>query len=316
MNETVFKRNSANPIITPEMLSGNVNAIHNSGIVKFKGKYVGIFRIDDQGLREGLYKGSSDDGINWKIEKNWIKVPMAYPGAAPEAARRAFDPRIIKIDDVFYIVYSLWCWGHKSTVSIMKTNDFESFEHVGLPFVPENRNGVLFPRKINGKFMMLNRPSSGNDGDMFISQSKDMIYWGEHQMVMERGGGWGWLKIGPGPAPIEIDEGWLIIFHGVRQTCSGSIYCAGGAILNRDEPWKVIHRGVRFLLSPTEDYERIGDVFNVVFPTSIIHDEISGKLDLYYGCADTRIGLAHANIRDVVKFIIDCSSSGTCNSDY
>jgi beta-1,4-mannooligosaccharide/beta-1,4-mannosyl-N-acetylglucosamine phosphorylase len=123
-------------------------------------------------------------------------------------------------------------------------------------------------------------------------------------MVMEHGGGWGWQKIGPGPVPIEVDEGWLMIFHGVRDTASGFIYCAGGAILDREQPWKVLHRCVHYLLAPTEDYERIGDVFNVVFPTSLVHDEATGKLDLYYGCADTRIGVAHANIREVVDYII------------
>jgi beta-1,4-mannooligosaccharide/beta-1,4-mannosyl-N-acetylglucosamine phosphorylase len=287
------------------MLGGNVDAIHNSGIVKFKGKYVGLFRVDDQGLREGLYKGTSVDGVKWEIEKTWIKVKSAAPDAAVDPIRKGFDPRIIKIDDVYYVVYCLWAWGHKSSVSVLRTTDFENFEHVGFPFIPQNRNGVLFPRKINGRYVMLSRPSSGGDADIFLSHSPDLIYWGDHHMVMEHGGGWGWLKIGPGPAPIEIDEGWLLIFHGVRNSCSGSIYCAGGAILDRDQPWKVLHRGVRFLLAPTEDYERVGDVFNVVFPTSLIHDETTGALDLYYGCADTRIGLAHANIRDVVKFIIE-----------
>ena len=303
MNETVFKRDPRNPIITPEMLGGNVDAIHNSGITKFRGRYVGLFRVDDLGLREGLYKGTSDDGYKWSIEKTWIKVKNPYSDS-PDPARKAFDPRITKMGDTYYIVYCLWCWGHKSSVSILKTEDFETFEHVGLPFPPQNRNGVLFPRKINGKYVMLHRPSGGGDADIFLSSSPDLIHWGEHHMVMEHGGGWGWQKIGPGPVPIEVDEGWLMIFHGVRDTASGFIYCAGGAILDREQPWKVLHRCVHYLLAPTEDYERIGDVFNVVFPTSLAHDEATGKLDLYYGCADTRIGVAHANIREVVDYII------------
>ncbi len=304
-NETVFRRDPRNPIITPESVGGNVNSIHNSAIIKFRGKYLGLFRIDDQGLREGLYKGTSDDGYRWNIDPHWIQVKPRYADV-PDPARLAFDPRITLLDGMYFVAYCYWYCDHKfSTASLIKTEDFETFEHLPFPLPPQNRNAVLFPRKIGGKYTLLHRPSGGGDGDIFVSQSPDMVYWGDHRPVMMRGGGFGWLKIGPGPAPIEIDEGWLMIFHAVRQTGTGVVYCVGGAILDRDDPSRVLHRGVRYLLAPTEDYERVGDVCNVTFPTSLLHDEKTGALDLYYGCADTRIGHATANVRDVVKFIID-----------
>jgi len=302
-NEAVFTRDPRNPILTPEMLGGNVKAIHNSAVTRFGDGYVGIFRIDDMGLREGLYKGTSPNGVDWTIEKTMITAKPAYP-EIDDVIRLGFDPRITCIDGVYYIAYCYWYHNHKySTPSLLRTTDFETFEHIGFPLVPQNRNAVLFPRKINGKYAMLHRPSGADDTDIFISLSPDLIHWGEHRVVMEKGGGWGWLKIGPGPAPIEVDEGWLMLYHSVRGTFTGTIYCCGGAILDRDEPWKVLHRGVRYLLHPKEDYERIGDVFNVVFPTAAVTSPGSDEIDLYYGCADTRIGLAHGNIREIVDYI-------------
>lgn len=304
-NEAVFERSSHNPIVTPEMLGGDVKAIHNSGITRFGDGYIGIFRIDDMGLREGLYKGKSADGIHWDIDKERIQATSVYP-EVDDVIRLGFDPRITKIEDVYYITYCYWYHNHKySMPSILKTRDFESFEHVGFPLVPQNRNAVLFPRKIDGQYMMLHRPSGADDTDIFISTSPDLIHWGNHRVVMEKGGGWGWLKIGPGPTPIEVDEGWLMLYHAVRGTFTGTIYCCGGAILDRDEPWKVLHRGVRYLLHPKEDYERIGDVFNVVFPTSVVTHDDGDSIDLYYGCADTRIGMAHGSIRKIVDYIIE-----------
>jgi len=305
MNEVVFTRNENNPIVTPEMVGGNVNSIHNSAIIKFKGKYLGIFRIDDLGLREGLYRGFSDDGINWKIEDKMIQATSAYP-EIKDVIRLGFDPRITQIGDEYFISYCFWYYEHKfSTPSLLRTKDFETFEHLGFPLPPNNRNAVLFPRKINGKYYMLNRPNSDDEGrgNIIISSSPDLTNWGEHRCVMTRGGGWGWSKIGPGPAPIECDDGWLMIYHAVRDTFAGSVYVVGGAILDRDEPWKVLHRGVNYLLAPTKDYERLGDVGNVTFPTSALYDKDTGAIDLYYGCADTYLGLAHGKLDDIVAYI-------------
>ena len=124
------------------------------------------------------------------------------------------------------------------------------------PFLPFNRNAVLFPRKINDKFMMLSRPSdSGHTpfGDIFISESPDMEYWGKHRHVMGKSSEW-WesLKIGGGAAPIETSEGWLLFYHGVAGTCNGYVYSIGGAILDIDNPSIVKYRCENFLLTPEE----------------------------------------------------------------
>jgi len=305
MNETVFRRDPRNPIITPEMLGGNVDAIHNSGITRFRDKYVGLFRIDDQGLREGLYKGTSDDGYKWDIAKTWIKVEKPYEDS-PDPARKAFDPRITRIGDTYYVVYCLWCWGHKSSVSIIKTEDFETFEHVGLPFPPQNRNGVLFPRKIGGRYMMLSRPSDNGHtpfGDIFLSHSPDLIHWGCHRHVMAPCGGWQSTKVGAGPVPIETSEGWLLIYHGVLTSCNGFVYSAGAALLDLEQPWKVIYRTAPYLVSPQETYECVGDTPNVVFPCAALTDAPTGRIAIYYGCADTVTGLAFAQVDELIDFV-------------
>ena len=172
------------------------------------------------------------------------------------------------------------------------------------PFLPFNRNAVLFPRKINGNFVMLSRPSdSGHTpfGDIFLSESPDMLYWGKHRHVMSKSPEW-WesLKIGGGAAPIETNEGWLLFYHGVSGTCNGYVYSIGGAILDKENPSIVKYRCQNFLLTPEEWYEERGFVPNVAFPCATIHDAQSGKIAIYYGCADTYVGLAFTTVEDVV----------------
>ncbi len=187
------------------------------------------------------------------------------------------------------------------------TNDFEHFYQLENAFLPFNRNGVLFPRKINGKFAMLSRPSdSGHTpfGDIFFSESPDMQYWGKHRWVMGTKA-WTWqsTKIGAGPIPIETPEGWLLFYHGVLTSCNGFVYSFGAALLDLDEPWKVIARAAPYLLSPQTQYECVGDVPNVAFPCAALYDPPTGRLAIYYGGADTVTALAFSRIEEVLDFV-------------
>jgi beta-1,4-mannooligosaccharide/beta-1,4-mannosyl-N-acetylglucosamine phosphorylase len=178
-------------------------------------------------------------------------------------------------------------------------------------FLPFNRNGVLFPRKIGGKFMMLSRPSDDGHtpfGDIYLSQSPDMVHWGMHRLVMRRGGSevgqwWQRTKIGAGPIPIETDEGWLVIYHGVMDTCNGFVYSMGAAILAIDEPWRVRYRTNQHILTPEADYEVSGHVPNVVFPCAALHDKTRNRLAIYYGAADTSCCVAFARLDELLTFI-------------
>ena len=217
----------------------------------------------------------------------------------------AYDPRLVKVEDTYYII---WCQDfYGAAIGVAKTQDFETFTRIENPFLPFNRNAVLFPRKVNGKYMMLSRPSdSGHTpfGDIFLSESADMVYWGRHRHVMGKGSEW-WqnVKIGGGAAPIETSEWWLLFYHGVTGTCNGYVYSIGGASLDIDEPSVVKYRCDTFLLTPEEWYEEQGFVPNVTFPCATIHDAKSGRIAIYYGAADTYVALAFTKVDELVAYI-------------
>ena len=153
---------------------------------------------------------------------------------------------------------------------------------------------------------MLSRPSDRGHtpfGDIFYSESPDLCHWGRHRYVMGTAKGWQSTKIGAGPNPIETTEGWLLIYHGVLTSCNGFVYSAGAALLDLDEPWRVIYRTDPYILSPKTLYERVGDVPNVVFPCAALVDASTGRLALYYGGADTVVCLAFALVDELIGFI-------------
>ena len=172
--------------------------------------------------------------------------------------------------------------------------------------MPYNRNGVLFPRKINGKFAMVSRPSDTGHtpfGDIFYSESPDMTYWGKHRFVFGTAGGWQSKKVGPGPTPIETDEGWLMIYHGVLNSCNGFVYRFGVALLDIDRPWIVKERGNFYVFGPEEQYELTGDVPNVTFPCATLTDPETGRITIYYGAADTVTGLAFTTVDELLSYM-------------
>lgn len=299
-NETVFTRYEGNPIITPEQVPG-ANSIFNSAVIEFGDAYIGVFRIDGTDVVSRLHLGRSKDALHWDISPEPLRIPWDDPDGATQGT--GYDPRITKIEDSYYIS---WCNdNHGPTIGLAETRDFKSFRFIENCLPPFNRNGVLFPRKIGGHFAMLHRPSDPGHtpfGDIFYCTSPDLVYWGKHRWIFGPRGGWQSLKVGPGPVPIETDEGWLMIYHGVRLMCSGYVYSAGAALLDLEKPWKVLHRTRHYLLAPTELYERVGDVPSVVFPVATLLDKKSGRLAMYYGCADHCVGIAYAQLSDVIEF--------------
>lgn len=289
-------RYSKNPVI-PRNLLPDSNSIFNSAVVPFEGGFAGVFRVDDKNRRMTLHAGFSKDGFNWNLEPDPIKFDGDY----------GYDPRVTFIEDKYYIT---WCNGyHGPTIGVAWTEDFKTFHQAENAFLPYNRNGVLFPRKIDGRFAMLSRPSDTGHtafGDIFYSESPDLEFWGRHRHVMAPApfekSAWQCLKIGAGPVPIETPEGWLLIYHGVLRSCNGYVYAFGSALLDLDEPWEVIARSGQYLISPREIYELTGDVPNVTFPCAALHDPETGRIAVYYGCADTVTGLAFAHISEIINF--------------
>lgn len=294
-------RLDANPIITQEWVP-EADGICNSAVVPFQNGYAGVFRVDDNTRLFRLHSGFSKDGIHWDITPDPIDFRPSKPGILPMT--KGYDPRVCWIEDRYYVS---WCNDyHGPTIGLAWTKDFAEFHQLENAFLPHNRNGVLFPRKINGHFAMLSRPSDPGQtpfGDIFYSESPDLELWGRHRFVMGRRRGWEKIKIGPGPLPIETPEGWLLFYHGVFDSCNGWNYCMGAALLDLDEPWKVLYRSRRYLLSPREDYERTGTVPNVVFPCAALYEEETGRIAIYYGAADSRVCLAFVKRDEVLDWI-------------
>lgn len=297
----VLWRYSKNPII-PANLTRTSNSIFNSAVVPFQGKFAGVFRCDDKRREMRIHRGFSEDALHWHIEDE----PIEFIYDDPEIGKLEYryDPRVLWLEDRYYVT---WCNGyHGPTIGVGYTFDFEKFYQMENAYLPYNRNGVLFPRKINGNFAMFSRPSDTGHtpfGDIFYSESPDMVYWGKHRWVMGPGRGWQSTKVGAGPIPIETPEGWLMIYHGVITMCNGFEYSFGAALLDLDKPWKVICRTAPYLMAPREPYERYGDVPNVVFPCAALHDEPSGRMAIYYGAADTVTGLAFGKVDEIVNFV-------------
>ncbi|HPY83645.1 MAG TPA: glycoside hydrolase family 130 protein [Ruminococcus flavefaciens] len=300
-------RHSENPIINRNPLP-NVARIFNSAVMPYGEGFIGVFRGEQRNGIPHIYLGRSRDGLHWDFDPE--KIPFTDEKGEPFMPIYAYDPRLVRVDDTYYIMWCQDCYG--PSIGIAKTTDFRTFTRIENPFLPYNRNAVLFPRKINGSYVMLSRPCDNGHtafGDIFISESSDMEFWGRHRHVMGKSENW-WenLKIGAGAAPIEATEGWLLFYHGVVNTCNGYVYSIGAAILDKDEPSKVLHRCSNYLLAPEEWYEERGFVPNVCFPCAALADSETGRIALYYGCADSYVGVAYTTVQEVYDYILkyDC----------
>lgn len=291
-----------NPIIGRNPLKG-VARIFNSAVAPYEGEFIGVFRGEQVNGIPSIYLGRSKDAVHWAFELE--KIAFVDEEGQPFMPKYAYDPRLVKVEDTYYI---MWCQDfYGAAIGLAKTQDFKTFTRLENPYLPFNRNAVLFPRKINGNFMMLSRPSdSGHTpfGDIFLSESPDLEFWGRHRHVMGRSSEW-WesLKIGGGAVPIETSEGWLLFYHGVTGTCNGYVYSIGGAILDIDNPSVVKYRCRNYLLTPEEWYEERGFVPNVTFPCAALCDAATGRIAIYYGAADSYVSLAFTTVDEVVNYI-------------
>jgi beta-1,4-mannooligosaccharide/beta-1,4-mannosyl-N-acetylglucosamine phosphorylase len=300
----IMWRYSRNPVI-PRDLTRHSNSIFNSAVVPFRGGFAGVFRCDDTSRRMNIHVGKSADGINWAIEDapiNFIKTRPDLPDSEYK-----YDPRVVFIEDRYYVI---WCNGyHGPCIGLGYTVDFETFYQMENATMPFNRNGAPFPRKIGNNYAMYSRPSdSGHTpfGDIIYSESPDMEFWGRHRHVMSpenSKSAWQSTKVGAGPCPIETTEGWLLFYHGVLTSCNGFVYSFGAALLDIDKPWQVIARSRPYIINPREIYELAGDVPNVTFPCAALVDKDTGRLAIYYGCADTVTGLGVGKVNEIVDWV-------------
>lgn len=325
-SSTVIKRYENNPVLSADNVEFDAALIFNAGVIKYHGKYVMLFR-DDYGTSEkefgnkffaGTHIGLafSDDGINWNVEKKPI---VSFEDILDGEVQRVYDPRLTVIDDEVYICYAVDTT-HGIRGGIGKVIDFERIEEISFS-VPDNRNMVLFPEKINGMYTRLERPftvySRGKDRfDMWCSQSPDLKFWGNSKLVLGvEDVPFANDKIGPAAPPIKTGKGWLTTFHAVDidstrgkngwENTWKKRYTAGIMLLNLNDPSKVIGMYKEPLIAPEEAYEtEIGFRQNVIFPGGMILED-NGEVKIYYGASDTVECLATANIDDLLKLCVD-----------
>ena len=193
-------------------------------------------------------------------------------------------------------------------VALATTQDFHTFERHGAITSPEDKDAAFFPKQFGGRWALIHRPvpnSAGGKANMWLSFSPDLRNWGDHSVLIEArdGAWWDAGKIGLSAQPIETAEGWLIVYHGVRHTPSGALYRVGLALLDLDNPCRVLRRGDCWVVGPEAWYEVTGDIPNVVFPCGAVLDTPSGELRLYYGAADTCVGLLTAQLPEVLDWL-------------
>ena len=305
----LFKRYEGNPILTDRDWSYPVNSIFNPGATMVNGRYLLLVRVEDrQGFSHLCAARSANGLIDWEIDPLPTLAPQ--PDEYPEETWGIEDPRITWIEDLGRWVVAYTAYSKVGPlVSLAFTKDFVNFQRIGPAMSPENKNAALFPVKFKGRYAMLHRPVSAIGGvgkHIWISFSPDLKHWGDHQVLLlaRRGGWWDANKIGLSPPPLETSEGWLILYHGVRETVNRSIYRLGFALLDREDPTRVLRRTDQWIFGPEDPYERGGQVGNVVFPCGWILQ--GDELRLYYGGADSCVSLAIAGLSDVVNFVKHC----------
>ncbi len=308
-----------NPVITRHNIPNlglhlnDVSSVFNPGAVKTADQYHLMLRVQNRGRETYLMMADSDNGFDFIIRKETIHFTGIENVA--KTIYHIYDPRITQIDDTFFVMFAMDV-DSGCQLGLAKSKDLSSFEFMGIMSQNDVRNGVLFPEMINGKFARFDRPNqTENDGvtsgdTICLSYSEDLIHWTiDSEVLNGRLHYWDEL-IGAGPPPVKTKDGWLLIYHGIATHFqSSNIYQAGAALFDLDNPAKLIARSRYNILEPRELYELTGQVPNVVFPSGMIVEEqdtdgfalSDSPVKLYYGAADTCVGLAETTVKDLIN---------------
>ncbi len=300
----LLHRFEGNPIVGLDDIPFRCNTVFNGSPVKKDGNYYILLRIEGQRGASVFALAKSKDGLIFEVEPEPVMTPAKRGIFAKYEARGIEDPRITKIDDTYYVMYTAYS-KYGAIIALAKTENFYDYDRLALISEPGNKDGILFPEKINGEYVRFDRPIGNGIGSMWISYSKNLFDWGKSEILMSpRPRFWDSYRIGASVPPIKTEYGWLEIYHGIRMSSSGPIYRIGTVILDLEDPTKIINRSEESILSPREDYERIGDVGNVVFACGAILED-NGELKVYYGGADTHLCVATTNFKKLIDFSLN-----------
>jgi predicted GH43/DUF377 family glycosyl hydrolase len=302
----LFERHIGNPILSRADWPYQINSVFNAAAVRLAdGDTLLLCRVEDRRGLSHLCAARSSNGIDgWRIDPE--PTLRASPREYPEELWGIEDPRITFVSelDQYAVAYTSFARGGPG-VSLALTKDFKTFERYGVIMPPEDKDAALLPRRVNGNWALIHRPVTTLGAHMWISYSQDLKHWGSHKIILEarRGGWWDANKIGLCSPPIETSKGWLTIYHGVRQTASGSIYRLGLALFDLERPDVCLQRGDSWIFGPEAPYERGGDVSDVVFPCGQTIGLDGDTIYLYYGAADSSVALATGSIQHLLSWL-------------
>mgnify|MGYP001805814811 CR=1 FL=1 len=310
MKKTIVTRYKKNPILTKDDVPYQVATVHNAGMVKYNGEYIMLFRSHLHNGRSVIGIARSKDGYNFKVEDEPFLTPQ------PPSKDKIFgeyeeygveDVRISQIEDEFLLTYSAYS-RHGVRIGLAKTKDFKTVERISLITQADLRNVVIFPEKINGQYVRLDRPHSEiSKWSIWISYSPDLIHWGNSKLIIKpETYHWDEMKIGPGATPIKTDRGWLNIYHGVFETMSGVVYRLGVALHDLKDPSVILGISDEWILQPEDPWEITGYVPNVVFTCGAIA-EADGSVKIYWGGADSVMCVGTAPINELIDLCLNNS---------
>jgi predicted GH43/DUF377 family glycosyl hydrolase len=295
-----IRRHAHNPILTKHDVPYLVETVHNAGVVKVGARYLMVFRSHQRSGRSILGLAESEDGFRFTVRPVPFMTPATTGPFAEAEEYGVEDPRVTPLEGRYYITYSAYS-RHGVRIGLAATDDFERVERIALVTEADQRNVVLFPQKIGDRYARLDRPHSHiGKWSIWISYSPDLVHWGESRLLIAPATyHWDEMKIGPGAPPILTDRGWLEIYHGVFQTMAGAVYRLGVALLDRDDPARVVGVADEWILQPEDPWEITGYVPNVVFSCGAV-PEPDGTVRLYWGGADTVMCAGTANVDDLI----------------
>jgi predicted GH43/DUF377 family glycosyl hydrolase len=304
--ETLFHRHDTNPILSAADWPYPAHSVFNPGATRLSdGTTLLLCRVEDRRGHSHLTAARSKNGIDgWVVDERPTLLPD--PESFPEELWGIEDPRITYVEDLgrYAVAYTAFSKGGPG-VALALTSDFRTFERMGLIMQPDDKDAALLPRRIDGNYALIHRPIADSGAHIWVSFSPDLRNWGGHKLVLpaRRGAWWDANKVGLSPPLIETTRGWLMIYHGVRHTASGSLYRLGVALFDLERPEHCLLRGDEWVFGPEARYERVGDVANVAFPCGYTVGDDKDTLHLYYGGADTCIALATGSIRRVLDWL-------------
>ena len=309
----LFERHPGNPILTAADWPYPVNAVFNPAAAAADSETVLLARVEDRrGISHLTVARSANGRDGWTVDPE----PLLAPNGETSEQWGFEDARVVWVDELGRWVITCTAYGPAGpAVFLATTEHFRTVERVGIVRQPEDKNAALLPHRVNGRWVLLHRPKTqygGARGEILLSRSDDLISWSAPEQVMQpRAGAW-WdsLRIGIGPPPLWTEHGWLLIYHGVKETVGGEIYRVGLALLDLNEPTRVLRRLPNWIFAPLAPYERSGDVPNVVFPCGLVHDSGSDEVRLYYGAADSSICLATAPLHDLLDTVLAAPREG------